>query len=139
MDEQGEAIYRYLKVNLTAESLKELSLKLIEAYKAKNVLRLKLFAESILLDAPRDDEGESRLFLRLIKFFHPDRLNFFLKDIDESLLMARAQEEISEQEIFNFKILSYIRLFYKVLIPLVIGFMLVHQGLDLLTHFRKRH
>ena len=63
----------------------------------------------------------------------------FGREFKPPLLMARAQEEISEQEIFNFKILSYIRLFYKVLIPLVIGFMLVHQGLDLLTHFRKRH
>ncbi len=60
-----------------------------------------------------------------------------LKDIDESLLMTRAQEEISPQEIFRFKILSYIRLFYKLLIPMVIGFMLLHQGLDLLTHIRK--
>jgi hypothetical protein len=84
MDEHGEAIYRYLKVNLTAESLKELSLKLIEAYKAKNVLKLKLFAESIFQDTPSDDVGGSRLFLRLIKYFHPDRLNYFLKDIDES-------------------------------------------------------
>lgn len=62
-----------------------------------------------------------------------------LKDIDESLLMERAQEEISEKELFHFKVLSYIRLFYKLLIPLVIGFMLLHQGLDLLTHIRKRH
>jgi hypothetical protein len=84
MDEQSEAIYRYLKVNLTADSLKELSLKLIEAYKAKNVLKLKLFAETIFQDAPSDDVGGSRLFLRLIKFFHPDRLNYFLKDIEES-------------------------------------------------------
>jgi len=61
-----------------------------------------------------------------------------LKDIDESLLMERAQKEISEQEIFHFKVLYYIRLFYKMLIPFVIGFMLLHQGLDLLTHFRKR-
>lgn len=62
-----------------------------------------------------------------------------LKDIDGSLLKARAQKEVSNQEIFHFKVLSYIRLFYKLLIPLVIGFMLFHQGLDLLAHFRKRH
>jgi len=62
-----------------------------------------------------------------------------LKDIDETLLMERAQQEISEQEKLRFKVLSYIRLFYKILIPLVIGFMLCHQGLDLLNHLRKRH
>ncbi len=61
------------------------------------------------------------------------------KDNGESLLMERAQKEFSEQEKWHFKILLYIRLFYKMLIPLVIGFMLCHQGLDFITHVRKRH
>jgi len=81
MDENRESLYRYLKVHLTAESLKELSLQLIEAYKTKNLLKLELFAESVLREIPEDG---SRLFLKLIKYYHPDRLNYFLKDIDES-------------------------------------------------------
>ena len=81
MDETRESLYQYLKLHLTADSLKELSLKLIEAYKSKNLLKLELFAESVLGEIPED---ESRLFLKLIKFFHPDRLSYFLKDVDES-------------------------------------------------------
>ncbi len=61
-------------------------------------------------------------------------------EADESLLSERARRDMSEREIMNFKILSYIRLFYKILIPMVIGFMVCHQTLDLLATLRKnRH
>jgi len=85
MDENWEDVYGYVKSKLTAESLKELSLKLIEAYKSKDILKLRLFAESIHEDPPASDEGGSKLFLKLIKHFHPDRLNYFLNDVDDSL------------------------------------------------------
>lgn len=51
------------------------------------------------------------------------------------LLLARAREEISPQELFHFRVLSLIRLAYKFLIAGVIGFMSVHQ---LLEHLRAR-
>lgn len=51
------------------------------------------------------------------------------------LLLARAREEISPQELFHYRVLSLIRLLYKILIAAVIGFMSVHQ---LLEHLRAR-
>jgi hypothetical protein len=51
------------------------------------------------------------------------------------LLLARAREEISPQELFHFRVLSLIRLAYKFLIAGVIGFMAFHQ---LLEHLRAR-
>jgi len=48
----------------------------------------------------------------------------------EPLLMARAREEISAEEVFHYKVLSWISLIYKILIAGVIGFMSVHQLLD---------
>ncbi len=49
---------------------------------------------------------------------------------EEPLLMARAAKEVSPQELLHFRILSLIKLAYKILIGLVIGFMSLHQLLD---------
>jgi hypothetical protein len=81
-----ERMYHFLKTHLNAESLKELSLIIIDAYRSRNRLKLKLFAESISHGAPVEDEDDNRLFLRLIKHFHPDRLNYFLKDIESAFV-----------------------------------------------------
>jgi hypothetical protein len=84
MHEDGNGLYGYLKSNLTADSLKELSLKIIEAYKSRDMLRLRLFAESVLQQPVQPEEKGNRLFLKLIKYFHPDRLNFILNDIEQA-------------------------------------------------------
>ena len=56
----------------------------------------------------------------------------------KNLVVERAREEIQENEIFHYNILKIIRLFYQVLIAVVIGSMVIHQMLD---YFRtkKRH
>jgi hypothetical protein len=53
----------------------------------------------------------------------------------ELFLLVRATEEISQQELFHYKVLSLIKLMYKLIIGLVIGFMCQHQ---LLVHRRAR-
>ena len=53
----------------------------------------------------------------------------------ELFLLVRASEEISQQELFHYKVLSLIKLMYKLIIGLVIGFMCQHQ---LLVHRRAR-
>jgi hypothetical protein len=58
---------------------------------------------------------------QLIEIKEPER---------KSLLVERAQTEFSEQEIFRQQVLTVIRIFYKVLIVLVIGSMAFHQWLD---------
>ena len=52
------------------------------------------------------------------------------KDKLEPLLLARAREDITKKEAFHYKILTLIKLFYKVLIAGAIGFMSLHQLLD---------
>jgi hypothetical protein len=54
---------------------------------------------------------------------------------EEPLLLARAREEISQQELFHYRVLSLIKLGYKIFIASVIGFMIFHQ---LLVHRRLR-
>jgi hypothetical protein len=54
---------------------------------------------------------------------------------EEPLLLARAREEISQQELFHYRVLSLIKLGYKIFIAFVIGFMSFHQ---LLVHRRIR-
>jgi hypothetical protein len=59
-------------------------------------------------------------------------------DHEKIRLVERARVDISKEEIFRHKVLSWIRLFYKVFIPLVIGFMAYHQWLDWLKIVRTR-
>lgn len=59
-------------------------------------------------------------------------------DHEKIRLVERAQVDISQEEIFHYKVLSWIRLFYKVFIPFVIGFMAYHQWLHWLKIVRTR-
>jgi hypothetical protein len=52
------------------------------------------------------------------------------KDKIDPLLLARAREDITKKELFHYKVLKLIRLFYKILIAGVIGFMSLHQLVD---------
>jgi hypothetical protein len=56
---------------------------------------------------------------------------------EESPMLVRAREEISEEEVFRYKVLTWIKLLYQVLIGAVIGFMSLHQLLDF-RRTRKR-
>jgi hypothetical protein len=49
---------------------------------------------------------------------------------DISLVIERAEEDLSSKELFHYKVLRLVKLFYKILIAFVIGSMLIHQGLD---------
>lgn len=51
-------------------------------------------------------------------------------EAEDSVMLVRARKEVSEEEIFHYKILALIRLVYQVLIGSVIGFMVLHQLLD---------
>jgi hypothetical protein len=64
--------------------------------------------------------------------------NAVIEGVDNTLLIERATKEMSEEEIFRHRVLSYIRLFYKGFIPLVVGFMFYHQWMDFLASLRKR-
>jgi len=84
-----EEIYLFLKEKLTVENLQEISLRIIEAYKNRNTTLLQSYAEQIHLEADGFREKGNRLFLTLIKHFHPDRLGYFQLDIEQSYRASR--------------------------------------------------
>ena len=53
-----------------------------------------------------------------------------LGEKSKNLVMERAEQDMVKKDLFHYKILTLIKLFYKVLIAVVIGFMCVHQLLD---------
>jgi hypothetical protein len=61
-----------------------------------------------------------------------------ITDQTKNLVVERAREEIQDKEIFHYNILKIIRLFYQVLIAVVIGSMIIHQMLDYIRT-KKRH
>jgi hypothetical protein len=61
----------------------------------------------------------------------------FVENPDITLVVERAEKDLSNKELFHYKVLRLVKLFYKILIALVIGSMLVHQGLDYMASRRK--
>ena len=56
---------------------------------------------------------------------------------DMAMVRKRAEADITTQEAYQFKILQFIRLFYKLLIGGTIGFMCLHQFLAYMSAKRK--
>jgi hypothetical protein len=50
--------------------------------------------------------------------------------VEEPLFLERANKEVTGKEVFHYKVLSWIKLIYQILIGCVIGFMTLHQLLD---------
>ena len=60
-----------------------------------------------------------------------------VEDQNISLVVERAEKDLSKKELFHYKVLNLVKLFYKILIAFVIGSMLIHQGLDYMAS--RRH
>ena len=54
-------------------------------------------------------------------------------------MVERAQTEIEHKEIFRYKVLKIIRLFYQILIAVVVGSMVIHQTMDYIRAKKKHH
>jgi hypothetical protein len=67
-----------------------------------------------------------------------DNIADSMKKEGDTLLLERAKEDIPNQEVFRYTVLSLIRIFYRVLIGLTIGFMCFHQLLDYLRARKNR-
>jgi len=66
---------------------------------------------------------------------HNDKLK--LPSQTKDLVAERAQAEIENKEVFHYNVLKIIRLFYQILIAVVIGSMVIHQMLDYIRTKRK--
>ncbi len=88
-----EEMYAELKRTVTADHLKDLTVQLIDAYKARNTRTLERYAQHAFGPQPSGERPANELFFRLIKHFHPDRLNSILRDVDEAF-RRRDQERL---------------------------------------------
>jgi hypothetical protein len=77
-----ETLYQYLKTQCTPSLLKELSLKIIDAYKSKDYRSLIRIATRIFPDRDHSNEKGNKIFFMLIKHFHPDRYTLIMNDIE---------------------------------------------------------
>jgi hypothetical protein len=57
---------------------------------------------------------------------------------NQSLIDKRALTDMTEAEIFHFMIIKLVKLFYKILIPVIIGSMCLHQWMEYLSIRRKK-
>ncbi|MEJ2430298.1 MAG: hypothetical protein P8075_15475 [Deltaproteobacteria bacterium] len=60
-----------------------------------------------------------------------------VEDQSISLVVERAEKDLSKKELFHYRVLKLVKLFYKILIAFVIGSMLIHQGLDYMASRRE--
>ena len=60
-----------------------------------------------------------------------------MENPDIVLVMERAEKDLSAKELFYYKVLRLVKLFYKILIAFVIGSMLIHQLLDYIASRRQ--
>lgn len=74
--------FQFLETQLTTRRLQELSRSLIEAYKQKKENLLKLYGTA-LFGKETEDSG-NKLFLKLIKYFHPDRLAYLKQEVHKA-------------------------------------------------------
>jgi len=92
-----DKLYQYLKTTCTPTLLKELSLKIIDAYKSKDYRSLERISNRIFPDQDHTHEKGNRLFFSLIKHFHPDRYVLIMNDINS----AFEQDNISRLEFYK--------------------------------------
>jgi len=79
---------------------------------------------------PEFAEGRVHAYGTKAQIVAGKNVSFSEDDEIDPLLLIRAKEEISEEEMSHYNVLSLIRLFYKLMIAGVIGFMSLHQLLD---------
>ncbi len=92
-----EKLYINVKSKCTPALLKELSMKIIDAYKSGNRALLARIAGSIFPDRNPAIEKANRLFFTLIKHFHPDRYASIMKDVES----AYANNDAESLEFFD--------------------------------------
>ncbi|TFH42152.1 MAG: leucine-rich repeat domain-containing protein [Chrysiogenales bacterium] len=80
MNNKNKAIYSEIKERLTIDYLKRITIDIITSYRNRNFDQLKKYVTALGMDPGIHN---ARLFSMLIKKFHPDRLSFILKQVDE--------------------------------------------------------
>lgn len=86
-----EQIYKEIKRKLTVDHLKKITVDIINSYKNRNFKYLRKFISLLKIDPNTKNE---KLFSLLIMKYHPDRLSYILKQLEE-LYGERDYEKLS--------------------------------------------
>ena len=57
----------------------------------------------------------------------------------DAVLLETSAHRVAKKDLFHYRVLKFLTLFYKVLIGLVVGGMVIHQGLDYLRASKDPH
>lgn len=79
-----EELYRNLKDVYTAENLNLISGRIIQMFKEHQYDALRAIQQLVNEYTPCAEEKASRIFSRLIMFYHPDRLNQSIKQLEKA-------------------------------------------------------
>ncbi len=74
-------LYDRLIQSYTQENLNKITHKLVEAYRSKNFSYLNRLASSIQESIPAKTDKINKLFSQLVMLYHPDRLEFYRKEM----------------------------------------------------------
>jgi hypothetical protein len=103
MPDKIKDIYREIKEKLTAEHLKRITVDIINSYKNKNYHRLRIYAS---IATANSEESNSKTFALLIKQYHPDKLSYILKQVEETYRSKKYDNLIKLKEKYIFEIES---------------------------------
>ncbi len=70
--------------NLVAARLKNLTSTVLELYRSKNEMKLRVYADALFRGEDHKDLTAGNLFVKLVKVLHPDRLALHLKEIGKA-------------------------------------------------------
>jgi hypothetical protein len=79
-----EELYRTLKERCTVAHMKELTVSIIDAYKAKDYRTLARMMQRVVPGSSPEEMKGSAIFFALVKHFHPDRHAAIMKEIEDA-------------------------------------------------------
>lgn len=108
MKQEIEELHAEIKKRVTSDHLKDLTVQLIDAYRAHNLHVLRRYA-SHMFGPAEEDHGASELFFKLIKHFHPDRLAGILREVDEAYARGDKQQLLFFRNLMSVKKQHHVR------------------------------
>jgi hypothetical protein len=85
MNEEAERLHRKVQNHLNSHTLQEISRILIDSYRGGKNHVLRRFAEAAFTEDDHRETAPNRLFLKLIKFYHPDRTEALARESNRAL------------------------------------------------------
>ena len=79
-----ETLYAEVKQQLTEDHLKELARTVLDDYKAKNIVKLRMYADALFQKETHAGVPLNKIFVKLIKKIHPDRYTAHVRTVENA-------------------------------------------------------